>query len=196
MLVIAQQELEQLRSRVDIVQVIGERIPLKKSGANFKGLCPFHAEKSPSFMVHPEKQIFRCFGCGAGGDVFSFLMKYEGVEFIEAVEQLAERFGIVLTKSGQDAQEFKKNKTEKELFWKLNRLACRFYYQMLQNEGGKKAKDYLQKRGVTSEMAREFLLGYAPADGKSLTRYFLEKSPDGCGGEVGPYSEKYRWGLF
>ncbi|MBI3540587.1 MAG: hypothetical protein HY073_00310 [Deltaproteobacteria bacterium] len=157
---IAQQELEQLRSRVDIVQVIGERIPLKKSGANFKGLCPFHAEKSPSFMVHPEKQIFRCFGCGAGGDVFSFLMKYEGVEFIEAVEQLAERFGIVLTKSGQDAQEFKKNKTEKELFWKLNRLACRFYYQMLQNEGGKK------------------------------------EGPDGCGGEVGPYSEKYRWGLF
>jgi DNA primase len=174
--VVSDEDLEKIRSRADIAQVIGERIVLKRAGRNLKGLCPFHQEKTPSFMVHPEKQIFHCFGCGEGGDIFSFLMKYEGLEFMQAVERLADRYGVALSKTAEGMEEYRRGKEEKDLFFRLNRLAAQFFYKTLtQTEIGKKGRDYLEKRGIREEMIREAILGYAPADGKSLMRLLSEK---------------------
>jgi DNA primase len=168
------EQLAEIRSRADVVQVIGERVPLKRAGHNFKGLCPFHAEKSPSFMVHPEKQIYHCFGCGEGGDVFSFLMKYDGVDFGEAVRALAERYGVALTGGGTDA-DAAKAKSEKDLLHRVNRLAMRFFYDTLQGPEGARGRDYLEGRGIKPEMVREAFLGYAPPDGRSFVRLLREK---------------------
>jgi DNA primase len=168
------EQLAEIRSRADVVQVIGERVPLKRSGHNFKGLCPFHSEKSPSFMVHPEKQIYHCFGCGEGGDVFSFLMKYDGIDFGEAVRSLAERFAVVLTGGGSDA-DAARAKSEKDLLYRINRLAIRFFHETLQGPEGSRGREYLERRAIRSEMVREAYLGYAPADGKSFTRLLREK---------------------
>jgi DNA primase len=171
----SEEQLAEIRSRADIVQVIGERIPLKRAGHNLKGLCPFHGEKSPSFMVHPEKQIFHCFGCGEGGDVFTFLMKYDGVDFGEAVRTLADRYGVTLTDTSGREGDAARTKAEKDLFYKLNRLAIRFFWETLQGPTGSRGKDYLDRRGIKPEMIREAYLGYAPADGKSLLRVLREK---------------------
>src|SRR3989339_1453238 len=92
----ARDQVEEVKSKVDIVEIIGEKVALKKAGRHFKGLCPFHSEKSPSFIVSPERQSFKCFGCGEGGDVYSFLQKYEGMSFLEALESLAKRVGITI----------------------------------------------------------------------------------------------------
>ena len=168
-------QLAEIRSRADIVQVIGERVPLKRAGHNFKGLCPFHGEKTPSFMVHPEKQIFHCFGCSEGGDVFSFLMKYDGVDFGEAVRTLAERYGVTLTETPGREGEAAKAKAEKDLLYRINRLAIRFFYDSLQSAAGSRGREYLEKREIKSKMVQEAYLGYAPVDGKSLLRFFQEK---------------------
>ncbi len=175
---IADQQLEEIRSRADIVRIVGEKIPLKRAGRNLKGLCPFHSEKSPSFMVNPEKQIFHCFGCGEGGDVFSFLMKYEGIDFSGAVERLADLVGVILERaSGKELEEIQRAKGEKELFFKINRAACRFFHESLvKGEGGKKAREYLEARQIRPEMIREALLGYAPVEGKALNRWLKEKN--------------------
>jgi DNA primase len=169
------EQLAEIRSRADIVQVIGERVPLKRAGHNFKGLCPFHGEKTASFMVHPEKQIFHCFGCSEGGDVFSFLMKYDGIDFGEAVRNLAERYGVTLTETPGREGEAAKAKAEKDLLYRINRLAIRFFYDSLQGASGSRARDYLDRRDIKAEMIQEAYLGYAPADGKSLLRFFQEK---------------------
>ncbi|HSA58063.1 MAG TPA: DNA primase [bacterium] len=168
------EQLAEIRSRADVVQVIGERVPLKRAGHNFKGLCPFHAEKSPSFMVHPEKQIYHCFGCGEGGDVFSFLMKYDGVDFGEAVRTLAERCGVALTAGGGDADAVKA-KADKDLLYKINRLAIRFFYETLEGPEGSRGREYLDRRAIKPDMVREAYLGYAPADGRSFVRLLKEK---------------------
>jgi len=174
MALISDEEREEIRSRADIVQVIGERIPLKKSGQNFKGLCPFHAEKTPSFMVHPEKQIYHCFGCGEGGDLFSFLMKHDGIDFVEAVDKLAERYGVVLKKEKPGE---KVARGEKDLFYRVNRLAFRFFYDSLVGDSsdreGQRGREYLEKRGI--RITQEGVLGYAPRDGKALVRRLQEK---------------------
>src|SRR3989338_7446586 len=172
---IPDQQLEEIRSRADIVQVVGERIPLKRAGHNLKGLCPFHGEKTPSFMVHPEKQIYHCFGCGEGGDVFSFLMKYEGIEFGEAIERLADRYGITLTPIGGQEGAAGALKQEKDLLYRVNRLALRFFYDTLQGPAGTKGAAYLEKRGVRGDMIREAYLGYAPAEGRALIAHLREK---------------------
>ncbi len=172
---IKDEQIEEVRSRADVVQVIGERVPLKKAGHNFKGLCPFHQEKTPSFMVHPEKQIFHCFGCGEGGDVFTFLMKYEGIEFTEAIERLADRYGVTITPVGGDATGIARQKGEKDLLYRLNKLAVRFFHDALQSAAGSKGRDYLERRGIRPEMIREHYLGYAPADGRGLIQKLREK---------------------
>lgn len=169
------EQLAEIRSRADIVQVIGERIPLKRSGHNLKGLCPFHGEKSPSFMVHPEKQIFHCFGCGEGGDVFSFLMKYDGIDFGEAVRTLAERYGVTLTSEPGRAEAEAKARGEKDLLFKINRLAARFFCETLQSQEGSRGREYLERRETQGEIIREAYLGYAPADGRMLTHLLREK---------------------
>ncbi len=171
---IAQRDLDEVRSRADIVQVIGERIQLKKAGQNFKGLCPFHGEKTPSFMVHPEKQIFHCFGCGEGGDVFTFLMKNDGIEFVEAVETLAERYGVPLSRAA-DGKGPSLPKGEKDLLFRINRVACRYFFETLQGPNGGRGRDYLKRREIRDEMIQESYLGYAPPTGKGLLQRFQEK---------------------
>lgn len=169
---IPENEIEQVRSRADIVAVIGERIPLKRAGRNLKANCPFHAEKTPSFMVNPEKQIYHCFGCGEGGDVFRFLMKHDGVAFVEAVEKLADRFGVALTSNREDASEFQKKREIKEQAWKINRLAARFFFKQLKHpQQGLRGREYLARRHLDLKIAEECFLGYAPADGQALTEF-------------------------
>lgn len=164
-------QVEEVKSRTDIVSIIGERIELKKAGRNFKAACPFHGEKTPSFMVSPELQIFKCFGCGEAGDVFAFLEKYEGMEFAEALKYLADKAGVKLERfqGGQS--------TEKEKLIDLNHEALRFYnYLLLEHPVGKRALNYLiEMRGLKPETIKEFQLGYSPESSFSLKKYLIDK---------------------
>ena len=154
-------KLEQIRAASDIVEVIGGYIPLKRGGANFVALCPFHKEKSPSFNVNPHKQIFRCFGCGKGGDVFSFVREYEGIGFMDAVRRLAERAHIPLefenTPGAQQARHIKDT-----LLQIHEQITQRWQAALANDASGQIARDYLQKRGVSPEAVELFRLGYAP----------------------------------
>ncbi len=164
--------VDQVQSANDIVEVIGQYVPLKRSGRNMKGLCPFHQEKSPSFMVHPEKQIFHCFGCGAGGDAFSFLMRYENMSFPEALRRLAERAHITLPEKseGRDGE-----KSDSEKFYEIYRLACEFYHQRFLSPAGGKARDYFLKRGFEDALARELQMGWADESWDSLFQFLSKK---------------------
>src|SRR5581483_5389654 len=149
--------LDEIRSGIDIVDLVGRFVNLKKAGVNWKGLCPFHAEKTPSFMVNPKKGIFHCFGCGVGGDAFGFLMRQDKLSFPEAVRALAKQAGVALPEerggaggSGRD-----------ELLRALD-LAARFYAEALEKPGGERARRYFADRGIDPEAARRFGLGYAP----------------------------------
>lgn len=172
---IPEDKISEIRNTVDIVDVISEVILLKKTGKNYVGLCPFHSEKTPSFTVSPEKQIFYCFGCGAGGNVFSFLMKHEGLTFPESARMLARRYGIEIpvTKPKPDQ---KKRLSEKESLFNINKKAMGFFHTVLcKKPEGKKAMAYLRKRGITQETIDRFYLGYAPARWDSMVRYFTQK---------------------
>jgi DNA primase len=155
----------QLKSSIDIVAVIGERVPLKKSGAqSYIGLCPFHQEKSGSFNVHKEKQFYHCFGCGAGGDVFKFVMEYEGLSFAEAMASLAERYGIPMPKrTAADEPEARLRTALHE----MHEIAARHFQQNLDASVGAEARAYLSRRGLTATLVAEFRLGYG-GNGKSL----------------------------
>ncbi len=150
--------VSEIRNRLDIVDLISEFIPLKKSGRNFKGLCPFHSENSPSFMVSADKQIFHCFGCHEGGDIFTFLMKMEGLTFPEALESLAEKVGVeVKPQSGPRI-----SKEEKENLYQANRVAAWHYHETLKSSPEAEiARQYLQQRGITEKEIEKFRLGYA-----------------------------------
>jgi DNA primase len=149
--------IEKVRERSDIVEIIGDHVPLKQSGRNFKALCPFHPEKAPSFMVSPEKQIYHCFGCGAGGNVFSFLMQAEGMTFPEAVKALAKRYGIEIPEGLPRAS------TEASLAYRINAMAAKAYHAaLLGTKEGKGARKYLRTRTIGEDVEKAFLLGYAP----------------------------------
>src|SRR5438874_7644202 len=153
--------LEQIRAASDIVDVIGSYVPLKRAGANFTALCPFHKEKTPSFNVNPHLQIFKCFGCHKGGDVFTFVKEYENLDFPEAVRRLAERARIPLEfeKGGPDAQ----SRSLKEKLLKIHEQITQRWQNALANEdAGQIARDYLAKRGVSADAVKLFRLGYAP----------------------------------
>jgi DNA primase len=154
--------LDQIRRANDIVDVVGACVPnLKKAGANFRALCPFHKEKTPSFNVNPQRQLFKCFGCGAGGDVITFVMRWDGLEFREAVEQLARRANIPL--EFDTKRERGMPSGQKELLFKLHDDAAAFFHaQLMKEPAAQIARDYLTKRKVTMEAAREFRIGYAP----------------------------------
>lgn len=156
------QKLEEIRAASDIVDVIGGYLgPLKRAGANFVALCPFHREKSPSFNVNPSRQIFHCFGCHKGGDVFTFVKEYENLSFIEAVRRLAERARIVL--EFEDNPRAQQQRGEKESLLLLHEEICKRWQTALANDaGGQIARDYLAKRGVSAEAVKLFRLGYAP----------------------------------
>jgi DNA primase len=153
--------LEQIRAANDIVDVIGAYIPLKRAGTNFRALCPFHREKSPSFNVNPHHQIFKCFGCGKGGDVFTFVREYENLEFMDAVRRLAERASIPLEFDNNPA--LQQQKHIKEVLWNIHEQITQRWQNALANEaGGQIARDYLAKRGVSAEAIKLFRLGAAP----------------------------------
>src|SRR3990172_2439171 len=118
-------QVDEIKAKVDIVALIGEHVELKKAGRNFKGLCPFHSEKTPSFMVSPELQIFKCFGCGAGGDAFSFLQQHEGMDFYESLKFLADRVGVELK------QRLSGERPQKEKYYEVNALVAKFYHYLL-----------------------------------------------------------------
>lgn len=161
-----------VREKTDIVELIREYIPLKKAGRNFRANCPFHQEKSPSFFVSPERQMFHCFGCGKGGDAYTFLMEYEHMEFIEALRTLAKKAGVTLTETSR--QGFSQSK--KERLYEINSYASQFYnYLLLSHRAGRYALSYLTNRGVNTGAIGTFKLGFAPKSGTALIDYLTKK---------------------
>ena len=152
--------VEQVSAANDIVEIISQYIPLKRAGRHLKACCPFHQEKSPSFMVQPEKQMFHCFGCGAGGDVFSFLMRHENMTFPEALRSLAERAHITLP----ERSSHREDGGQKEKLYEVCQVAADIYHELLFTEAGAQARAYLAKRQISEEMIREFKLGWAPME--------------------------------
>ena len=167
---ISEEILEKIKSQNDIVDVISERVRLKKAGRNFTGLCPFHNEKTPSFSVSQEKQIYKCFGCGEAGNVISFVMKDKNLPFIEAVKYLANRANIPLKLgNGEQSQSNRK----KELLYKVNVEAAKFFFSNLMNN--QNAKEYFLNRGIKEETIKKFGLGYANDSWNSLMFYLRKK---------------------
>jgi len=161
------QVLEEIRSRVDLVDLIGQFVTLRRAGANWKALCPFHAEKTPSFMVNPKKGIFHCFGCGAGGDAFGFLMRQDRLSFPEAVRALAKTTGVALPDERRPEVD-----SQRELLYRALALATQFYAEALWSRPeGERARQYLTTRGVDPEIARRFGLGYAPEGWEHLVGF-------------------------
>jgi DNA primase len=168
---IPEETINEIRNAGSIVDIIGEFVALKKAGQNWVGLCPFHAEKTPSFTVTPQKDMYYCFGCGEGGNIFSFLMKQQGISFPEAVKQLADRYGVRLPEKRISPQEMK-NLAKREKMFALNRLALRFYRHVLVKDAlGGVARGYLDRRGIQAETREIFQLGFAPAGWDHLVRY-------------------------
>lgn len=151
--------LDEIRAGVDIVDLVGRFVNLRRAGVNWKGLCPFHAEKTPSFMVNPKKGIFHCFGCGVGGDAFGFLMRQDRLSFPEAVRALAKQAGVALPETARRPQP---GDSGREELLRVMDLAWRFYVDALWKPGGERARKYLDERGIDPEVARRFGLGYAP----------------------------------
>jgi DNA primase len=161
---ISESTINRIKESADIVSVIGEYVPLKKAGQSYKGLCPFHSEKTPSFIVNPKKGIFHCFGCGIGGNVFTFIMKYKGINFPDAVRMLGEKVGIRVEQARVDDKEQRKT----EALYKINEIAVSFFQKALFSEGGAAAREYLKRRKIDKETAIYYKLGYAPQGWDSL----------------------------
>jgi DNA primase len=161
---IPQHVIDQIRDRSDVVEVVGQYVDLKRAGTNYKGLCPFHQERTPSFVVSPDRQIYHCFGCGKGGNVFQFLIEMDGVSFPEAVRELGKRAGIEVESRAEDDA-----RSENDALYQANAFAGRFYHDALvKTAAGDRARRYLEGRGIPRESWRRFGLGYAPAGGEAL----------------------------
>jgi DNA primase len=170
--------IAQIRDAADIVAVIGQHVQLKKAGTSWKGLCPFHGEKTPSFNVVPAKQFFHCFGCQKHGDVFSFLMELEGRSFVEVAEQLAGRFGITVPRI-EESPELRRARGERVAMLEMNKLATAFFREVLADpRRGEPGRAYLARRGVTAETADRFQLGFAPDDWGALADYLKARRAD------------------
>ncbi|MBI1938048.1 MAG: DNA primase [Ignavibacteriales bacterium] len=157
---IPDQKIEEIRTSADIVDVVSEYVQLRKRGKNFIGLCPFHQEKTPSFTVSEDKQIYHCFGCGNGGNIFKFLMEFKNISFVEAVEEIAERLGI---KIQYDKETFDEQQSALEEFYEINLFAARFFSDnLLKSNEGEEAREYLKNRQIKQQTQRAFGIGYAP----------------------------------
>ena len=168
-----------MKQQADIVRVVGEYVRLKKSGQNFSGLCPFHPEKTPSFAVHPVKQIYHCFGCGVGGDVFKFVMEMEKIPFPEAIRVVAEKCGIAVPRARERSPEERKENQQRTSLVEMHREAAAFFAQQLNGTPeGKAAKAYLLDRGLNSEAVARFGIGFAPSGGEALLRTMKQKYPE------------------
>ncbi len=175
---IPEEIIQEIRDRTDIVEVVSRYVTLKRSGANHQGLCPFHSEKTPSFNVNSPRQIFHCFGCGVGGNVFSFLMQIEGVSFPEAVRQLGEKVGVEVPEEQASPAE-EKRRQEMERLVRINEVAAEFYHRLLMDsEEGGPARRYLRQRGYDADTVRAFGLGYAPERWEALVTHLQEKGFD------------------
>lgn len=164
-------QIQEIKSKIDIVQLIGAYVALKKAGRNYKGLCPFHGEKTPSFMVSPERQIFKCFGCDEGGDALTFYQKIEGLEFGEALRALAEKVGIQIREYRPNPKE-----AQRETFTQINSLAAEFYHYLLtKHPSGKKALEYLKARGLTDKTIEDWQLGFAPDSWDTTIKFLVKK---------------------
>jgi DNA primase len=167
---------DRVKQQADIVRVVGEYIRLKKSGQNFTGLCPFHGEKTPSFAVHPVKQIYHCFGCGKGGDVFNFVMEMDKVPFPEAVRIVAEKCGIAIPKPKERSPEERKENQQRATLIEMHREAQAFFVKQLESTAeGRAARAYLEDRGLNAEALSRFGIGYAPSGGDALLRSLKQK---------------------
>lgn len=166
--------IDEVRAANDIVDVVGERVRLTRKSANYFGLCPFHSEKTPSFAVSPRKQMYYCFGCGAGGDVFSFLMQYENLSFQESLKELAERAHITLPAQNFSKEASEKNALKNELLM-INKLAAYFFVDVLKSPEGREGYNYLKKRGLDNRIIAHFGLGFSPKKPDALYRYLKDK---------------------
>ena len=167
---VPEETIERIRNTADIYDVVAQYVDLKKRGRNFFGLCPFHSEKTPSFSVAPDKQIYHCFGCGAGGNVFSFIVEHEKIPFIEAVQQLGQKYGIdVDYQSGPSSKIFSS-------LYELHDLAVKLYHNILFSEKGKSALDYLYNRGLNDDTIKTYQIGFAPDSWDTLSNTIKESS--------------------
>ena len=183
-------QLEEIKQKVDIISLVSEYVPLKKAGRNYKSLCPFHSEKTPSFMVSPDRQIYKCFGCNEGGDVFEFVKKIEGLEFGEVVKKLAARSGVQLKEYASQLDD-----KRKATIFSINQMASELYnYLLTRHKAGKAALDYLHARKISDLSIKDFQLGYAPEKGDIAVSFLLKKGFDSNGITLAGHSSNYSGG--
>ena len=191
--------IDEIKERLDVVEVIGSYIKLQKTGANYRGVCPFHAEKKPSFFVSPSRQIWHCFGCSKGGDIFGFVKEIEGVEFGDALRILARKAGVELKKQTPEMVKFQ---TERQRLGEVCDLATRFFEKQLnESKSGETAKKYLLDRGIKEESIKRWRIGYAPDVWQSLSEFLasrnykkqeIEKAGLGLTSEKGSFYDRFR----
>ncbi len=196
---IPEDKIDEIRNAADIIDVISTHVHLKKRGKNFIGLCPFHQEKTPSFTVSDDKQIYHCFGCGAGGNIFKFLMEFKNISFVEAVEEIAERLGI---KIELESTQFDAQQNELEELYELNILAARFFSDnLLKSADGEQAREYLKRRNIKLHIQKIFGIGYAPYGWDNFLAHAKENKVDLTKAKLlglidtndkGEYYDKYR----
>jgi DNA primase len=163
--------IDEVKQKIDIIDIIGQHITLTKSGRTFRGLCPFHGEKHPSFYVYPEQQSWHCFGCNTGGDVFSFVMKKQGIDFGEALRELAQRAGVAIPTRFEPGAESE----EKQKLFDINQAAALYFQSLLNSPAGEKARNYVNKRGFKDETVKNFQLGYSLNSWEALKKYLADK---------------------
>ncbi len=175
-LLIPEEIISEIKNTTDITEIISDVVDLKKAGKNYIGLCPFHSEKTPSFSVSPDKQIFHCFGCGTGGNVFTFLIKYEGISFPDAVRMMARRYGIVIPTSSMSVDQ-KRSFSKREALLSINRQAMDYFHHNLVDQvSGEKAMAYLANRGMTREIIEAFKIGYALDGWDNVSKFFKKRN--------------------